>query len=140
MNNNLNKLFENSKLVQSKLKNDRNIIIEKIIPKDDHILFTGKIVGEDKEYDVELQLFDLNIPIDVNNCKVKVFCSCPSFQFRNEKYLNEVDALADGHEVREYEKKTSKKSMNPDKLPSVCKHIYQFALKLEEIGNLKNLK
>jgi len=71
-------------------------------------------------------------PINIAKNPAAAWCSCPDFQYRHEWYLQPKKSLAGGHKRRPYKRKTrTRPSVNPLKLPGVCKHLYQLALKLE---------
>lgn len=68
---------------------------------------------------------------------VKVFCQCKWFRFAAEWYLKDVDALQPKRKRRPYKRKTNWwPSPNPDRLPVICKHLFQLALELRRQGYL----
>ncbi len=79
--------------------------------------------------------------LDVNTHAVRIFCGCPSFQYRSEWYLKLANALVPARKARPYTKKpgSSRPSVNPEGLPCCCKHIYQMALELQNRGVITNV-
>lgn len=74
----------------------------------------------------------------VNKHPVAAFCSCPSFRFHFEWYIDKVGSLAAGRKPRPYTKSVTnpRPSVNPTGLKGICKHLYQAALSLRERGYL----
>jgi len=78
--------------------------------------------------------------ITIRRHPVRVFCGCMWFRFACEWYLAKAGALAPNRKARPYVRKTTTRpSPNPDKLPCVCKHLYQMALELQSRGVLINV-
>ena len=68
---------------------------------------------------------------------VRFFCECPWTQWAGEWYLKEHDALQPKRKPRPYKRKTTWfPSPNPERLPVICKHGFQLALKLRDDGIL----
>ncbi len=68
---------------------------------------------------------------------VRCFCGCKWFQFASEWYLEEEDALQPKRKARPYKRKTDwMPSPNPNRVPCVCKHVYQLALQMNKNGYL----
>lgn len=76
----------------------------------------------------------------INSTPVRVFCSCTWFRFASEWYLKKDGSLMPARKPRPYKKVPGSKrpSINPKKLPCVCKHLYQLALELQNRGLLVN--
>lgn len=76
--------------------------------------------------------------LDVEKHPVAVFCACTSFRFVCEWYLKEANSLAAARKARPYTRKTqSRPSVNPLRLPCVCKHLYMYSLELRTRGFLR---
>lgn len=68
-------------------------------------------------------------PIDANQTPCSIYCSCADFQYRWSWYLKKVGSLASGRKPIPYTRKTTTRpSVNPNRSPGCCKHIYQLAL------------
>ena len=148
----INELLENAEKVLGRpLTQERDVTITKIVPYAgvNWIRFKARSTGADsKMYDLSLAAYRVSfveeqdeyhpIPLRIGNVTrymeqlrsdqhpVAVFCSCPWFRFAGEWYLKPIKGLDPGaRKARPYKRKTSDRpSVNPARLPCVCKHLY----------------
>jgi len=82
---------------------------------------------------VDQQLLYCNM-INPNTSPVRVMCGCTWFRFACEYYLAKARTLLPSKKPRPYKKvvQSGRGSVNPQKLPCVCKHLYQVVLELQD--------
>jgi len=67
---------------------------------------------------------------------VRIFCGCASFRYYCEWYLAKSGNLLPQRKPRPYHRVpgSTRPSVNPLKLPNLCKHVYQMVLELKKRG------
>lgn len=76
-------------------------------------------------------------PISLSSTNVKVSCECLDFYWRFAVY-NSKDGSLHGPTPPPYQKKTSRASGNPQKVPGVCKHLIRTVDDLMQSGLVVN--
>lgn len=128
-----------------------------VIPsvQDKTILIKAKVVGEEKNYDVQVRfinaIFAQELRPDFTEIKAmdgqtyfirkftsaqtqaKVRCSCLDFYYRFSLWNHNRKSL-EGDPPPPYIKKTDRAPANPNKVPGSCKHIIKFITFLRTEG------
>lgn len=96
---------------------------------------------EEPEYDKEDWYFleDKNVwykkpGLDENDVLLR--CQCPDFRFRFSYALKKEKALSG--QLISYKKKTDREPLNPENIPGMCKHLYNFTKALIQKGYIKD--
>lgn len=156
-------LYNNAtKVLKRPHKRDRSITVNNIAPLAGMNSLTIKAdsTGEDgKKYKLTLIFYDVEysdtprkgyVPIKINKkitkyykkpsvtkTPVRSFCECKWYQYVCEWYNNDKQALEPKRKPRPYypKGKAPKRPVrNPNKLPCICKHLFQLYLELKKRG------
>lgn len=83
---------------------------------------------------VEFHRDDIDIPFSIKNIG-KVFCECNAFRYNNaypDVQSNNFAGIPQGYN------RIANKIRNPEKIPTVCKHLYSFLIYLYNKNIIKN--
>jgi len=72
-------------------------------------------------------------PINLTQNNVKVNCNCLDFYWRFATWNHQKGSL-NGHPPPPYQKRTGRPSVNPGKVPGVCKHLMKTVISLRDAG------
>jgi hypothetical protein len=72
-------------------------------------------------------------PLSMENTDVALRCGCNDFYWRFN-YYNSLEKSLQGQKRAKYESKSSRPSVNPEKMPGMCKHIIKMMKVLGEAG------
>lgn len=122
---------------------------------DKTLLIKAKVVGEEKNYDVQVRFANVTFGqelspgfVDIKamdgqtyiikkftsaQTQAKVKCSCLDFYYRFSLWNHNRKSL-EGDPPPPYIKKTNRPPVNPSKVPGSCKHIIKFVTFLRSEG------
>lgn len=128
-----------------------------IVPslQDKNVLIKAKVVGEEKNYDVQVRFNNATFADELSpgfvelkamdgqtyfirtftsaQTQAKVKCSCLDFYYRFSLWNHNRKSL-EGDPPPPYIKKTDRPPVNPSKVPGSCKHIIKFITFLRAEG------
>lgn len=136
----LSDLLNNFQKVFPYSDKDLSVISYHVDGKDTNdMVCTGVIQSEFEEFGkykvkVEFHRDDLEKPFSVKNVG-KVFCECKAFRYNTAFPDVQSDNFAG--QIQGYNR-IPNRVRNPEKTPSVCKHLYSFLIYLYNKGIIKN--